>query len=53
LDILAAFTRRASSRPPRAARHAFCDIVGDQIGEMETNEFLNLGETLIPVPPWS
>src|ERR1035441_9109415 len=40
--------RRASSRPPRAARRApFCDIVGDQLGTMETNEFLNLGQTLI------
>src|ERR1017187_4990036 len=48
LDILAALTQTGIQQTAAGGKaRAFCDIVGDKIGEMETNEFLNLGETLI------
>ena len=48
MDILAALTQTGIRQTAAGGKaRAFCDIVGDQIGEMETNEFLNLGETLI------
>jgi uncharacterized phage protein gp47/JayE len=33
---------------PGAKARAFADIVGDQLGEMETRQFINLSETLLP-----
>jgi hypothetical protein len=48
LDILAALTQTGIQQTAAGGKaRAFCDIVGDQLGTMETNEFLNLGETLI------
>jgi hypothetical protein len=48
LDILGALTQTGITQTAAGGKaRAFCDIVGDKIGEMETNEFLNLGETLI------
>jgi uncharacterized phage protein gp47/JayE len=48
LDILAALTQTGITQTAAGGKaRAFCDIVGDKIGTMETNEFLNLGETLI------
>ena len=48
LDILAALTQTGITQTAAGGKaRAFCDIVGDQLGRMETNEFLNLGETLI------
>ena len=48
MDILAALTQTGIRQTAAGGKaRAFCDIVGDKIGEMETNEFLNLGETLI------
>ncbi len=48
MDILAALTQTGIRQTAAGGKAgAFCDIVGDQLGTMETNEFLNLGETLI------
>ena len=48
LDILGALTQTGIQQTAAGGKaRAFCDIVGNKIGEMETNEFLNLGETLI------
>ena len=48
LDILGALTQTGIQQTAAGGKaRAFCDIVGDKIGEMETNEFLNLGQTLI------
>src|ERR1035441_10455438 len=48
LDILGALTQTGIQQTAAGGKaRAFCDIVGDQLGTMETNEFLNLGETLI------
>ena len=48
LDILGALTQTGIQQTAAGGKaRAFCDIVGDKIGEMETKEFLNLGETLI------
>src|ERR1017187_6013224 len=48
LDILGALTQTGITQTAAGGKaRAFCDIVGDQIGTMETNEFLHLGETLI------
>src|ERR1035441_9321201 len=48
LDILGALTQTGINQTAAGGKaRAFCDIVGDQLGTMETNEFLNLGEALI------
>jgi hypothetical protein len=48
LDILGALTQTGIQQTAAGGKaRAFCDIVGDQLGTMETNEFLNLGQTLI------
>jgi hypothetical protein len=48
LDILGALTQTGITQTAAGGKaRAFCDIVGDQLGTMETNEFLNLGQTLI------
>ena len=48
MDILGALTQTGITQTAAGGKaRAFCDIVGDQLGTMETNEFLNLGETLI------
>ena len=48
LDILGALTQTGIQQTAAGGKaRAFCDIVGDQLGKVETNEFLNLGETLI------
>src|ERR1035438_7931103 len=48
LDILGALTQTGITQTAAGGKaRAFCDIVGDQLGAMETNEFLNLGQTLI------
>ena len=48
MDILAALTQTGIRQTAAGGKaRAFCDIVGDKIGEMETKEFVNLGETLI------
>src|ERR1039457_4946326 len=48
VDILGALTQTGITQTAAGGKaRAFCDIVGDQLGTMETNEFLNLGQTLI------
>ena len=48
MDILGALTQTGINQTAAGGKaRAFCDIVGDQLGTMETNEFLNLGQTLI------
>ena len=48
MGILGALTQTGIQRTAAGGKaRAFCDIVGDQLGTMETNEFLNLGQTLI------
>ena len=48
MDILGALTQTGIQQTAAGGKaRAFCDIVGDQLGTMETNEFLNLGQTLI------
>jgi uncharacterized phage protein gp47/JayE len=48
LDILQALAQTGIRQTAAGGKaRAFCDIVGDKIGEMESREFLTLGETLI------
>jgi prevent-host-death family protein len=50
LDILGALTQTGITQTAAGGKaRAFCDIVGDQLGTMETNEFLNLGQTPVHI----
>jgi uncharacterized phage protein gp47/JayE len=48
-EILAALTATGIRQTsPGGKARAFCDIVGDKIGEMETRQYVNLSQTLLP-----
>ena len=48
LDILQALAETGIRQTAAGGKaRAFCDIVGDKLGEMETRQFLTLGETLL------
>jgi hypothetical protein len=48
-NILAAISQTAITQlSPGGKARAFSDIVGDQLGQLESNEFQNLSQTLLP-----
>ena len=52
LDILGALTQTGIQQTAAGGKaRAFCDIVGDQLGAMETNEFLALRRNVWNPPP--
>lgn len=47
--ILAAMTATGiTNLAPGAKARAFCDAVGDQLGQLETRQYINLSQTLLP-----
>jgi uncharacterized phage protein gp47/JayE len=47
--ILAALAGTGISNfTPGSKARAFCDVVGDQMGQLETRQYLNLSQTLLP-----